>query len=179
MLAIVLLLFWLLANIWWNTLSTLDTKCICSLGLWFVYFFWWRTRISVFCLQIFWDWQIFESHILPCVRSPPKTSLAARAPLQSQLSYLILFLGLLHMRHWQLIRSKLGFYISSGITLDIDVISLWRTSYWSIEDKKYKKLKEIPSRPFLENPLEKASMYACIHLKLIGNLQGFNQWQTC
>ena len=47
-------------------------------------FFWLGTRRYVFCLQIFWDWQIFESHILPCVRSPPKTSLAARAPLQSQ-----------------------------------------------------------------------------------------------
>ena len=76
--------FWLLANIWWNTLLTLDTKCVCSLGIWFVYFFWLGTRRYVFCLQIFWDWQIFESHILPCVRSPPKTSLAARAPLQSQ-----------------------------------------------------------------------------------------------
>ena len=45
----------------------------------------------------------------------------------------------IHIRHWQLIRSKLGFYFSSGITLDIDVIFLWRTSYWSIEDKTYKK----------------------------------------
>ena len=40
--------------------------------------------------------------------------------------------------------------------------------------KHTKKLKEIPSRHFLENLLEKASMYAFIHLKLIGNLQGFN-----
>ena len=44
-----------------------------------------------------------------------------------------------HMRHWQLIWSKLGFYFSSGITLDIDVFFLWRISYWSIEDKTYKK----------------------------------------
>ena len=35
----------------------------------------------------------------------------------------------IHMRHWQLIRSKLGFYFSSGITLDIDVIFLLRTFY--------------------------------------------------
>ena len=41
------------------------------------------------------------------------------------------------MRHWQLIWSKLGFYFSSGTMLDIDVIFLWRTSYWSIEYKTY------------------------------------------
>ena len=40
--------------------------------------------------------------------------------------------------------------------------------------KHTKKLKEIPSRHALENLPEKASMYAFIHLKLIGNLQGFN-----
>ena len=40
--------------------------------------------------------------------------------------------------------------------------------------KHTKKLKEIPSRHFLENLPEKASMYAFIDLKLIGNLQGFN-----
>ena len=34
--------------------------------------------------------------------------------------------------------------------------------------KHTKKLKEIPSRHFLENLPEKASMYAFIHLKLIG-----------
>ena len=50
----------------------------------------------------------------------------------------------IHIRHWQLIRSKLGFYFSSGITLDIDVIFLWRTSYWSIEDKTYKKVERNP-----------------------------------
>ena len=55
------------------------------------------------------------------------------------------------MRHWQLIWSKLGFYFSSGITLDIDVIFLWRTSYWSIEDKTYKKMKKIPSWHVLNN----------------------------
>ena len=42
--------------------------------------------------------------------------------------------------------------------------------------KHTKKLKEIPSRHFLENLPEKASMYAFIHLKLIGNLQGFNYY---
>ena len=40
--------------------------------------------------------------------------------------------------------------------------------------KHTKKLKEIPSRHFLENLPEKASMYAFIHLKL--NLQGFCQY---
>ena len=39
--------------------------------------------------------------------------------------------------------------------------------------KHTKKLKEIPSRQFLENLPEKASMYAFILLKLIDNLQGF------
>ena len=39
--------------------------------------------------------------------------------------------------------------------------------------KPTKKLKEIPSRHYLENLPEKARMYAFIHLKLIGNLQGF------
>ena len=42
--------------------------------------------------------------------------------------------------------------------------------------KNTKKLKEIPSGHFLENLPEKASMYAFIHLKLIGNLQGFNYY---
>ena len=40
--------------------------------------------------------------------------------------------------------------------------------------KHTKKLKEIPSRHFLKKLPEKASMYAFIHMKLIGNLQGFN-----
>ena len=44
---------------------------------------------------------------------------------------------------------------------------------WKI--KHTEKLKAIPSRHFLENLPEKASMYAFIHLKLSGNLQGF--WQ--
>ena len=42
--------------------------------------------------------------------------------------------------------------------------------------KQTKKLKEIPSRHFLENLPEKASMYAFVHLKLVGNLQGFCQY---
>ena len=50
-------------------------------------------------------------------------------------SYLCLQNTNIYMRHWQLIWSKLGFYFSSGITSDIDVIFLWRTSYWSIEYK--------------------------------------------
>ena len=51
----------------------------------------------------------------------------------------------LDMRHWQLIRSKLGFYFSSGITLDIDVFFLLHTSYWSVEDKTYKTVERNPS----------------------------------
>ena len=39
-----------------------------------------------------------------------------------------------------------------------------------------KNLKEIPSRHVLENLPEKASIYAFIHLKHIGNLQGFCQY---
>ena len=35
----------------------------------------------------------------------------------------------IYKRHWQLIRSKLGFYFSSGITLDMYVFFLRRTSY--------------------------------------------------
>ena len=42
--------------------------------------------------------------------------------------------------------------------------------------KHTKKLKEIPSRDALENLSEKACMNAFIHLKLIGNLQGFCQY---
>ena len=42
--------------------------------------------------------------------------------------------------------------------------------------KHTKKLKEIPSRQFLEKLPEKASMYAFIRLKIIGNLQGFCQY---
>ena len=40
--------------------------------------------------------------------------------------------------------------------------------------KNTKKLKEIPSTHLLEKQPEKASMYDFIHMKLIGNLQGFN-----
>ena len=50
----------------------------------------------------------------------------------------------LDMRHWELIWSKLRFYFMSGITLDIVVFFLWRTSYWSIEDKTYKKVERNP-----------------------------------
>ena len=42
--------------------------------------------------------------------------------------------------------------------------------------KHTKKLKEIPSRHVLENRPEKVSIYSFIHLKLIGNLQGFCQY---
>ena len=42
--------------------------------------------------------------------------------------------------------------------------------------KHTKKLKDIPSRDALENLPEKACMNALIHLKLIGNLQGFCQY---
>ena len=81
-----------------------------------------------------------------------------------------------HMRHWQLIWSKLGFYFSSGITLDIDVFFFGALPIDQSKIKHTKKLKEIPSRHFRENRPEKASMYAFIHLKLISNLQGFCQY---
>ena len=42
--------------------------------------------------------------------------------------------------------------------------------------KHTKKLKEFLSRHFLENLPEKASIHAFIHLKHIGNLQGFCQY---
>ena len=59
---------------------------------------------------------------------------------------LVIRFGTQHMirSHWQLIRSKLGFYFSSGITLYIDVIFLLCTFYWSIEDKTYKKVERNP-----------------------------------
>ena len=44
----------------------------------------------------------------------------------------------------------------------------------TLKIKHTKNLKEIPSRVALENLPEKACMNALIHLKLIGNLQGFN-----
>ena len=46
----------------------------------------------------------------------------------------------------------------------------------TLKIKHTKKLKEIPSRHFLEKLPEKASMYAFIRLKIIGNLQGFCQY---
>ena len=46
----------------------------------------------------------------------------------------------------------------------------------TLKIKHTKKLKEIPSRDALENLPEKACMNAFIHLKLIGNLQGFCQY---
>ena len=42
--------------------------------------------------------------------------------------------------------------------------------------KHTKKLKELPSRHVLENLPKKASINAFIHLKFIGNLQGFCQY---
>ena len=44
----------------------------------------------------------------------------------------------------------------------------------TLKIKHTKKLKEIPSRHVLENLPEKASINAFLHLKLIGNVQGFN-----
>ena len=46
----------------------------------------------------------------------------------------------------------------------------------TLKIKHTKKLKEIPSRHFLEKLPEKASMYAFIRLKIIDNLQGFCQY---
>ena len=64
-----------------------------------------------------------------------------------------------YMRHLQLIRSKLGFYFSSGITLDIDVFLFGALPVDQLKIKHTKKLKEILSRHFLENLPEKASIY--------------------
>ena len=59
-------------------------------------------------------------------------------------------LKLVHMRHWQLIWSKLRFYFMSDITLDIVVVFLWRTSYWSIKVPTWlKQVAEVQLQPFL------------------------------
>ena len=68
----------------------------------------------------------------------------------------------MYLRHWQLIRSKLGFYFSCGIALDIDVIFLWRTSFWSIEDKIYKKVERNPFQTFSRKPAKK-SKHVCLY----------------
>ena len=59
------------------------------------------------------------------------------------------------MRHWQLIRSKLEFYFSSGITLDIDVFIFGALPIDQLKIEHTKKLKETPSRLVLENLTEK------------------------
>ena len=74
------------------------------------------------------------------------------------------------------VNGKLGFYFSSGINLDIDVFFFGALPIDQSMIKHTKKLKDIPSRHFLENLPEQRSMYAFIHLKLIGNLQGFCQY---
>ena len=60
--------------------------------------------------------------------------------------------------------------------LDIDVFFFGALPIDQSKIKHTKKLKEIPSRHFLENLPGKASMYAFMHLKLISNLQGFYQY---
>ena len=62
---------------------------------------------------------------------------------------------LMDMRHWQLIRSKLGFYFSSGIMLDMDVFFFCALPIDQSKIKHTKKLKEIPFRHDLENLLGK------------------------
>ena len=47
---------------------------------------------------------------------------------------------------------------------------------YQLKIKHTKKMKEIPSRNVLENLPEKTSIYAFIHLNLMGNLQGFCQY---
>ena len=99
-------------------------------------------------------------------------------PHQNASSYNIMILieycvlCIVYMIIWQSIWSKPASWTYSGITLDIKVFSLWRTSYWYIEDKTYKKLKEIPSRDALKNLPEK-SMHKCLNTSethCIGNL---------
>ena len=111
---------------------------------------------------------------LPWVAHGPSTVLGRPQGYQDCPPWRKKYLYFVFMRHWQPIRSKLGFYFRSGITLDIYVIFLWRTFYWSIEDKTHKKLKEIHSRHVLENLPEKARNFSFIHL--IGNLQGLCQY---
>ena len=108
-----------------------------------------RVRISTSVLVISLPFHnIWQLHHVRCTRFQPcwkiKDIGRSKRPKKSQVW--ILWESCLRrlMRHWQLIRSKLGFYFSSGITLDIDVIFLWRTSYWSIEDKTYKKVERNP-----------------------------------
>jgi len=68
---------------------------------------------------------------------------------------MIFFDNLIFMIIWQSIWSKLASWTYSGITLDIKVFSL---PIDTLKIKHTKKLKEIPSRQFLENLPEKASM---------------------
>jgi len=60
--------------------------------------------------------------------------------------------------------------------LDINIFLFGALPIDTLKIKHTKKMKEIPSRDALENLPKKASMYAFIHLKLIGNLQGFCQY---
>ena len=56
-----------------------------------------------------------------------------------------------HMSKCTVIRNNLLSYLRSAITSDINVLLLWRTSYWSIEDETYKTFeKKIPLGMFLE-----------------------------
>ena len=68
----------------------------------------------------------------------------------------------IYMRHWQLILTKLGLYFSSVITLDIDDFFLWRTSFWSIEGKTYKKVEGNPFKTCSWKPPRK-SKHSCLY----------------
>ena len=79
------------------------------------------------------------------------------------------------LRHWQLILSKLGFYFSFGISLHIDVSCFGKLHIDQLKIKHKKNVERNPfwSRHVIKNLPEKASIYAFMHLKLIGNSQGF------
>ena len=68
----------------------------------------------------------------------------------------------IYMRYCQLLLSKLGFYFSSCITSDVDVIFLPRTSYWSIEDRTYKKVERNTFKTFSRKPARK-SEHLCLY----------------
>ena len=121
------------------------------------------------------DFTVLPSNCSQMAKILPMRRWPAGSDTQGDLDFIYNFI-FFDKRHWQLIRSKLGFYFSSDITLDIDVFFFGALPFDQSKKKHTKKLNEIPSRHVLENLPEKASMYAFIHLKLISNLQGFCQY---
>ena len=65
-------------------------------------------------------------------------------------------------RHWQLIWSKMGFYFSFGIMLNVGFFFFGALPIDTLKIKHTKKLKEIPSKHFLEKNFQKKQ--ACMPL---------------